>query len=139
MNSDEYEFYAVVCIVAFCTAIIIVVYAINHVVKENIHHLHNEIDALRLQISIEHETRDPAGPTHLQDQRIRALNVAQRVEAQGDTLYVWAWCDRDQALRQFRVIRMSTLVHAETGEISEPVDLAMWLAEREARDTDLKE
>jgi hypothetical protein len=34
---------------------------------------------------------------------------------------------------------MSTLVHAETGEISEPVDLAMWLAEREARGTDLKE
>ena len=98
----------------------------------------NEIDALRLQIFIEHETRDPAGSAHLQDQRIRALNVAQKVEARGDDLYVWAWCDRDQALRQFRVDRMSTLVH-ETGEISVPVDLAMWLAERQRRGTGLKE
>jgi hypothetical protein len=118
---------------------IIVVHAIKHVVKENIRQLHNEIDALRLQISIQHETRDLADPGHLQDQRIRALNVAQKVEAQGDTLHVWAWCDRNQALRQFRVARMSTLVHAETGAISEPVDLAMWLAEREARGTDLEE
>jgi hypothetical protein len=139
MNSDEYEFYEVVCMVVFCIAMIIVVHAIKHVVKENIRQLLNEIGALRLQISIEHETRDPAGPAHLQDQRIRALNVAQKVEAQGDALYVWAWCDRDQALRQFHVARMSTLVHAETGEISESVDLAMWLAERGARGTDLKE
>jgi hypothetical protein len=139
MNSDEYEFYAVVCIVVFCTAMIIVVHAIKLVVKENIRQLHNAIDALTLQIAMEHETRGPAGPAHLQDQRIRALNVAQKVEAQGDTLYVWAWCDRDQALRQFHVARMSTLVHVETGEISESVDLAMWLAEREARGTDLKE
>jgi hypothetical protein len=139
MNSDEYYFYAVVCIIVFCTAMVIVVHAIKRVVKENIRQLHNEIDALRLQISIEHETRDLTGPAHLQDQRIRAPNVVQRVEAEGDALYVWAWCDRDQALRQFHVARMSTLVHAETGEISESVDLAMWLAEREARDTDLKE
>jgi hypothetical protein len=139
MNSDEYEFYAVVCIVVFCTAIIIVVHAIKHVVKENIRQLHNEIDALRLQISIEHETRDLTGPAQLQDQRIRAPNVAQKVEAQGDALYVWAWCDRDQALRQFRVARMSTLVHAETGEITESVDLAIWLAEHGAGGTDLKE
>jgi hypothetical protein len=137
MNSDEYVFYAVVCIVVFCT--VIVVHAIKRVVKENIRQLRNEIDALRLQISIEHETRDLPGHTHLQDQRIRALNVAQKVEAQGDALYVWAWRDRDQALRQFRVARMSTLVHAETDEISESVDLAIWLAEREARGTDLEE
>jgi predicted DNA-binding transcriptional regulator YafY len=118
---------------------IIVVHAIKLVVKENIRQLHNEIDALRLQISIQLETRDRAGPAHRQNQRIRTLNVAQKVEVQGDTLYVWAWCDRDQALRQFRVARMSTLVHAETGEISEPVDLAIWLAKRGAGGTDLKE
>jgi hypothetical protein len=138
VNSDEYEFYIVVSITVFCAAIIIAMHAINHIVKVNTRQLRNEIDALRLQISLEHDERNLASPAHLQDRRIRALNVAQKVEAQGDALYVWAWCDRDQALRQFRVGRISTVVH-ENGEISEPVDLAMWLAEREARGTNLKE
>jgi predicted DNA-binding transcriptional regulator YafY len=134
VNSDEYEFYAVVCMAVFCTALFIIMHAINHVVKVNTRQLRNDIAALRLQISLEHE----AGAGHLRKQRIRALNVAQKVEARGDDLYVWAWCDRDQTLRQFRVDRISTLVH-ETGEISEPVDLAMWLAERQRRGTGLKE
>jgi hypothetical protein len=138
MNSDEYEFYIIASITVFCAVIIIIMHAINHIVKVNTRHLRNDIAALRLQSSLDHDERNLGGAGHPWKQRIRASNVAQKVEARGDALYVWAWCDRDQALRQFRVARMTTLVH-ESGETSEAVDLAMWLAKRGTRGTDLKE
>lgn len=54
----------------------------------------------------------------------------------GDRAYLWAFCENDKAVRQFRADRIQTLRHGKLGKIIRKEDVPVWLlqkAQRQAR------
>ena len=45
-----------------------------------------------------------------------------------DCLTLWVWDYVRSEMRLFRVLRISTMIHARTGRIIQSADLARWLA-----------
>lgn len=67
-------------------------------------------------------------------QRTERYVEAKSLEARGGKLYLWAWCEIRQAVRNFRVDRIAALSNGETGEVVEPADIPVWLRERAKMD-----
>jgi hypothetical protein len=55
---------------------------------------------------------------------------ARSIEAKDGQLYLWAWCEKKQAVGKFRVDRIAALADGETGEIVAPHLITRWLLER---------
>lgn len=59
---------------------------------------------------------------------------ATSIEAKGGKLYLWGWCEKRQARRQFRVDRIVALNDGQTGEVIDPEKITAWLRERAGLD-----